>query len=84
MDVITAHKFSIRNRRALEQDNICGCFNCLRIFKTTEIRRWLEDKGGDTAMCPYCGIDSIISESSGFPITPEFMKEMQKHWFGEL
>ena len=25
-------------------------------------------------MCPYCGIDSVIGESSGYPITREFME----------
>ncbi len=34
---------------------------------------WLFDDNGSgrygTAICPYCDIDSVIGESSGFPIT---------------
>ena len=41
---------------------------------------WVEDTDG-TALCPFCGIDSIISESSGFPITKEFLEQMNKRYF---
>jgi hypothetical protein len=34
-----------------------------------------------TAFCPFCGIDSVIGESSGYPITKEFMQKMYDHWF---
>jgi hypothetical protein len=27
-------------------------------------------------------VDSVIGESSGFPITKEFLTEMNKKWFG--
>lgn len=36
---------------------------------------------GQTAMCPYCGIDSVIGSASGFPITPEFLMRMRAYWF---
>ena len=31
---------------------------------------------------PHCSIDSIIAAASGYPITKEFMQQMQAHWFG--
>lgn len=79
-NVIEAHEFSINHKKLLLQDKKCGCFNCLKIFNPKEIEEWIDDTSG-TAICPYCGIDSIIGESSGFPITEEFMKEMQDFWF---
>ena len=79
-DYIDAHLFSTSHRRALEKDELCGCFYCLRIFSPKEIKQWVNDTGG-TAICPYCGIDSVIGKSSGYPITLEFLKKMQKHWF---
>lgn len=78
--VIGAHIFSINNRPSLANDEKCGCFQCLRIFSPSEITEWIEDEDG-TAICPYCGVDAIIGESSGYPITKEFLSEMQKHWF---
>ncbi|HLO12895.1 MAG TPA: cytoplasmic protein [Pseudoneobacillus sp.] len=78
-DLQKAHQYSRKNRIGLERNNVCGCFHCLRIFNPNEIDEWLDDN--DTAECPYCGIDSVIGESSGFPITQPFLKEMQKMWF---
>ena len=78
--VIEAHKCSANHKEKLLKDSVCGCFHCLEIFSPEKIFYWLSDQGG-TALCPYCGIDSVIGESSGFPITKEFLKEMQEYWF---
>jgi hypothetical protein len=76
---LEAHRFSSRLRKELETDQICGCFHCLKIFSPAEITEWIDDD--DTALCPYCGIDSVLGVSSGFPITDKFLKEMHKGWF---
>lgn len=81
-DVTSAHKHSINHKSALLKDKKCGCFYCLQIFSPKEITGWIEDKIDGTAVCPYCGIDSIIGESSGFPITKEFLLKMNEYWFG--
>ena len=39
-------------------------------------------KNASVCGCFYCGIDSVIVESSGFPITNEFLKKMNRYWFG--
>ncbi len=85
-DLKLAHKFCCSHKPELEKDKICGCFYCLRIFNPAKIKEWLIfnnpcDRRG-TAICPYCSIDSVIGESSGFPITKEFLTEMNKKWFG--
>lgn len=79
-DHIKAHKFSANHMRMIRRDKVCGCFHCLEIFHPQEIEEWIADDMG-TAICPYCGIDSIIGESSGYPITKEFLKKMRDYWF---
>lgn len=79
-DIILAHAFSSNNKPMLEKDKKCGCFYCLKIFNPCEISEWITDTQG-TAVCPYCGVDSVIGESSDFPITTEFLEAMKKHWF---
>lgn len=79
-DYIKAHKFSSNHMQNWKKDSICGCFYCLSIFSPKEIKEWIIanndcDKYG-TAICPYCQIDSIIGESSGFPITKNFLTKM--------
>ena len=83
-DYIAAHRYSSYHKDALLHDKKCGCFDCLAIFDPKEITEWVDeddpsDKYG-TAICPYCGIDSIIGESSGFPITKEFLQKMKDYW----
>lgn len=97
-DYIEAHKFCTRNGGKLKEDKICGCFYCLSVFSPSEIKEWINerpaqsepsivgeaiDDGHKTALCPYCGIDSVIGESSGYPITKEFLEKMKDYWFKE-
>ncbi len=77
---ITAHKHCTDNKKALQGDTVCGCFYCLAVFAPTEIKDWIAE-GDGTAVCPYCGIDSVIGESAGYPITKEFLSQMRAHWF---
>jgi len=79
-DLLYAHGFSINHKNELEKDKVWGCFYCGRIFNTSEIEEWITDKNG-TAICPYCHIDAVIGESSGFPITEGFLNQMKKKWF---
>ena len=81
VDYIKAHKHCGNHRDKLKTDKICGCFYCLSIFSPDEIHQWLDNQ--QTALCPYCSIDSVIGESSGYPITKEFLEKMKKHWFSE-
>ena len=85
-DLDKAHKYSSNHKPELEKDNICGCFFCLHIYNPKEIEEWIiADNSCDrrgTAICPKCDIDSVIWESSGFPITKEFLVAMNKKWFG--
>lgn len=86
-----AHKHSIRHRQEIEASAICGCFGCLAIFPPAEILDWTdypddapegdENELGVTALCPKCGIDSVIGSASGFPITREFLDAMEVRWF---
>lgn len=77
--LVDAHKYARGHKEQLEKDSTCGCFFCEKIFEPSQIEYWLEDEG--TAFCPHCGIDSIIGESSGYPIMPDFLSKMKKHWF---
>lgn len=84
-DLELAHTFSNNHKQALSVEQRCGCFYCQSIFSSKEILDWLEDDNPcdrlGTALCPNCGIDSVIGESSGFEITNEFLRAMNFKWF---
>ncbi|MDO4847192.1 MAG: cytoplasmic protein [Clostridiaceae bacterium] len=84
-DLEKAHKFSCNNMPELKKDKLCGCFHCLTMFDPADIEDWIIlpcecDRLG-TAVCPYCGIDSVIGSYSGFPITIDFLEAMYKKFF---
>jgi len=83
-DLETAHKHSIYHRDEVLRSDMCGCFYCGENFTPAEIEDWVDERDGvgTTAICPRCGIDSVLGSASGFPLTPEFLQQMHDHWFG--
>lgn len=57
----------------------CGCFHCLNIFNSSEIKEWTDDN--DTAICPYCQTDAVLSETDGIIIDKELLEKAKKYWF---
>ena len=81
--IIDAHKHTTRHRDEVEKSKAIGCFYCLKTFDPKEIENWLEAE--DTALCPYCSIDSVIGDASGYPVGDEkFLREMNEFWFSSL
>jgi hypothetical protein len=47
-----------------------------------EIKEWItEASGAESALCPLCGIDSVLGDASGYELTETFLSAMQRHWF---
>jgi hypothetical protein len=83
-DLKVAHKSSSGHRKQVEESEVCGCFYCLSTFPPKSIEEWVDDDKdgiGQTALCPKCGIDSVIGSKAGFPLTQEFLAAMNRHWF---
>ena len=75
------HGLSTGNETALLYSAKCGCFYCREIFSPAEIEEWIDDKQGRSAICPKCGIDSIIASSQTTLFAPELLVELNKYWF---
>jgi hypothetical protein len=83
-DVRSAHEHSTDHRTEVERSAACGCFYCCRRFAPGDILEWVDegpDGKGQTAICPWCGIDSVIGDLSGFDISDEFLGKMKTYWF---
>lgn len=83
MDIITAHKFSLNHRKSILKSKNCGCFYCLQIFPSSEIKDWCDEDKNEikqTAICPKCGVDSLIGDLD-LNFDKQFLENMQKHWF---
>ena len=82
IELLAAHKCSIQHRRQIKASKFCGCFHCRKIFPRNKVKQWVD--AGTTAICPMCGIDSVIGDASGFPVTKDFLTKMCQVWFGYL
>jgi hypothetical protein len=71
--LITERQQGIRNSK-------CGCFYCLETFDGAEIRQWTDE--GITALCPRCGIDSVLSEYQHEDISTQGLKARHHRSFG--
>lgn len=80
-DLESAHKYCSDNKAQLEAEQKCGCFYCRKIFPSSEIKDWIKEGTSGTALCPYCGIDAVIGENTGYAITDDFLHKMHLRWF---
>ncbi|PCK83081.1 cytoplasmic protein [Rhizobium sophoriradicis] len=78
--LIQAHKHSARHRQDIETSGRCGCFYCCAVFEPSEIEEWVD--ADTTALCPRCGIDAVLGDASGLPVTAkDFLTRMKSRWF---
>lgn len=74
-----AHNHARFNRDEIAESVQCGCFFCRAIFDAKTPMEFVEDNR--TALCPNCGIDSVIGDKAGYQITNEFLTAMFRKWF---
>lgn len=87
--VIEAHKWSTRQRQRYYAKDVAGCFYCGDQFQAADIEEWCdeEDSKSCTALCPTCGIDSVISIADmlklgvGREEFGELLSELKFYWF---
>lgn len=83
------HYLSSRHEQAIKNSSVCGCFFCAKMFQPNEIKEWYPERRigkldeSKTALCPHCGIDSVLPENIGCQLTVGLLEEMREHWFGE-
>ena len=72
------HKLNFRNRGVLSTASQCGCFYCKKMFTPSEITEWTDDD--ETALCPYCSIDSVIPDIDK-ALNVELLEAMNRKYF---
>lgn len=75
-------------RQEIEQSELAGCTSCGAIFNPSsqDVEYLGEDDDEDDyreldfALCPYCGVDSLIGSARGIPITEGFIAAATDYW----
>ena len=81
--IVVGQYISFNNRQKILKSRECGCYYCLKQFFVMQITQWWdEDENGigQTAVCPFCWIDSVIGDDT-INITEKLLKEMREYWF---
>lgn len=78
-DYIAIYNDLFKNKEVLLRSNKCGCFHCLSIFNPNQISEWTSSTK-EVAICPYCGIDSVIPDSQKTPISKDFLRKLKHYW----
>ena len=77
------HQYSISNKQQIMSSNKCGCFFCKKVFDSGLVSgSYINDKNGETAICPFCGVDSLLPDSQ-VELSDELLEDMYRVWFGE-
>ena len=74
-----AHLHTASNATEFEEAKECGCICCGRIFAADEVECFADH--GETAVCPYCGCDSLIADLSEIKLTKELLSNLNKKYF---
>ena len=37
----------------------------------------------ETAFCPYCAVDALPGNKTGYPLADRFPSNIEGHWFGD-
>ena len=75
-----ASETSIHNRPKIQESCFVGCYYCRNQYHASLIKEYI-DEAEDTAICPMCGIDAVLPDASGLPVTEiRYLEHM--HWYG--
>lgn len=78
-----ARKRSQDNRAEVQASGRCGCFHCGSTYAARNVHEWYTTRHEATALCPECGIDAVLGDASGYPLTNDFLSGMRLRWYGE-
>lgn len=82
-DLKRIHQLSIYNEDRLKSSHRAGCFSCKIILQINEIKDWVDNPPNRTALCPHCGIDSVLAEERDLELSGALLEAMHEYFFGE-
>ena len=65
---------TFKNRELISEATYCGCSFCKEVFTPDKIEKWVD--GGETAVCPFCGMESVIGSKEVISVSSlEYMNK---------
>ncbi len=79
LELEKVHAYSFNNKDSIIKSDRCFCFHCKKIIDNSEIINYVDTE--NTALCQYCGIDSLIPDSIDVNIDEKLINDMHNYWF---
>ena len=81
-NLIRMHAHASHHDFAVSKSTECGCFHCVKTFTPQQITEWIDN--GQTAVCPFCGVDSVIPDRRyASAADTSVLQQMHDFWFAE-
>ena len=75
-------EITIRNHEHIQKSTECACIHCMQRFKPSEIHTWItEQNNKKTALCPRCGINAVLGDSSGLDLSEQALSAFHDECF---
>jgi hypothetical protein len=68
--------YAMGNKMSVKNSMRAGCYNCLTIFDSKEIKEYCD---GNTCVCPRCGADTVLP-SSFRRLTIPLLRAIHEYW----
>jgi NAD-dependent SIR2 family protein deacetylase len=69
---------SFHNKKEIISSKRAGCYHCLELFETKEIKEYTDDD--KTAICPKCNMDTVLAETV-FDLEKDNLEKAKEYWF---
>ena len=73
------HRYASHNEDWVRNSSVSACFYCYAFFPSEQVDEWWDRFGRMTAVCPCCGIDSVLPEAPGILLDETLVRTMG-HW----
>jgi NAD-dependent SIR2 family protein deacetylase len=70
---------AMRNRELVQSSLKVGCMYCGKIYESKEIVEYTDNQ--KTCICPYCHVDAIIADKSGYELNEKSLESAHNYWF---
>lgn len=78
------HSYCSENKEILSQTEDAFCFYCKQKVNFADIDDWCDELSGkESAICPHCGIDSVVPYKIDgvYELDDKMLDEMHKYYF---
>ena len=69
---------AFKNKTRIASSRQAGCYHCCKIYPAESVTLFTDN--GQTAICPECGVDSVLGSASGIELTVENLEKINKEW----